>query len=221
MKILFNKRSQALKSKAFVLAAGVALVLGLTGCGGEGADSGEVSNTVDLPLDYALNLYCPEMGIADEKCILNDPDNAYARSIINDVTKWDLAGNSPSAKSDFYLWGTAQAKSPRGENQYYTAVALHKLFTQGSSELAREQAKKAYRSVLDNYFGSVTFYTFNTPTGELVIPQSLRNLVGDNLYNPGGNNLSQLYDSQARVLEAFGEWGYFYDTSNGLITKSE
>lgn len=219
MKNILNTHSQVLKSKAYGVVVGAALLVTLSGCGG-GADSGQVVNTVDLPTDYALNLYCPNVGIADETCILDDPANPYARAAVNDETKWDLTDASPSAKSDFYLWGTAQAKGPRGENQYYTAVALHKLYTQGGSELAKEQAKKAYRSVLDNYFGSVTFFKFTTATGDLVIPQSLRNLVGDNMYNPSAANLSQLYENQARALEAFGEWGYFYDTDTGVITKS-
>lgn len=134
----------------------LALLSALTGCGG--GSGGQVVNTIELPQSTYLNLYCPSVGIADEECILFDPENPYARAAITDATKWDLADASPSAKSDFYLWATALAKNPTGENQYYTALSLHKLFTQGGSELAREQAKKAYRSLLDNYFDSVTYY---------------------------------------------------------------
>lgn len=131
----------------------------LAGCGGGGgSDSGEVANTVTIPTDSTLNLYCPNVGIASEECVLFDPDNPYANSAITDENKWDLAKASPSTKSDFYLWATALAKNPTGENQYYTAVALQKLYSQSGSELSREQAKKAYRSMLDNYYDSVTYY---------------------------------------------------------------
>ena len=145
---------------------GMAAILAflMTACGG--GDGVEV-NEVKLPLDYTLNLYCPNAGIADNTCILDDPENPYARSLVNDVTKWELYEDSPSAKSDFYLWATALARNPIGENQYYTALSLHDLYTQGGSEVARDQAKRAYRSLLDNYFNSLTFFE-GSPTLDLI-----------------------------------------------------
>jgi hypothetical protein len=47
---------------------------------------------------------------------------------------------------------------------------LHELFTQGGSEVAREQAKRAYRSLLDNFFDSLTFF-FSGPTLDLIPDQ--------------------------------------------------
>lgn len=133
----------------------LALLSALTGCGGGG---GQVVNTIELPQSSYLDLYCPNVGIAAEECILFDPENPFARAAITDDTKWDLADALSSPKAAFYLWATALAKNPTGENQYYTALSLHKLYTQGGSELAREQAKKAYQSLLDNYFTSLTYY---------------------------------------------------------------
>jgi len=128
----------------------------LAACGG--GEGGYEVDQVELPVDYTLNLYCENAGIADSTCILDDPENPYARSLVNDETKFQLYDDSPSAKSDFYLWATALARNPIGENQYYTALSLHDLYTQGGSEVARNQAKRAYRSLLDNYFDSVTFF---------------------------------------------------------------
>lgn len=141
------------------------IALLMTGCGKGGV--GALVNAIGLPLDFALNLFCPDVGIAFDKCILDDPDNPYAGSLVNDQTKWDLYEDSPSAKSDFYLWATALARNPSGENQYYTALSLHDLFTQGNSNVARDQAKRAYRSLLDNFFDSVTFFE-GSPTLDLL-----------------------------------------------------
>lgn len=175
---------------------------------------------IELPLDYSLRLYCPDVGIHEEDCILEDPNNPYARAAVNDETKWDLGAASPSAKSDFYLWATAQARSPRGENQYYTAVALHKLYSQGGAELAREQAKRAYRAVLDNYFGAVTFYIIETPSGDRKLPQSLRLLVGERIFKAVGRELAPLYETELDARAALGEWGYTYNSSSGQIDLS-
>ncbi len=197
------------------------LTMMIMGCNGGGNDGEEVS-TVSLPTDTALKLYCPDVGLADEKCILDDPDNPFATSNVNDETKFDLAEDLPSPKSAFYMWGTAQAKSPSGENQYYTALSLHETFTQGGSEVAREQAKRAYRSVLDNYFYSVTFFKQETPLGDVFYPVSVRQLVGENMYSPDLANLAPLfdYDNALFALETFGEWGYTYDVDTGEITPN-
>jgi hypothetical protein len=137
----------------------------LAACGG--SEGGYEVDQVELPVDYTLNLYCEDAGIADSRCILDDPENPYARSLVNDENKFELYDESPSAKSDFYLWATALARAPTGENQYYTALSLHDLYTQGGSEVARNQAKRAYRSLLDNYFDSLTFFE-GSPTLDLL-----------------------------------------------------
>lgn len=215
-----NELAQMAALRTFRVLSACVLAVLVAGCPSEGGEGGDEVNERPLPLDSALNLYCPDVGIAGETCILDDPENPYARSVVNDTTKFELAADSPSAKSDFYLWGTAQARSPRGENQYFTALALHTLFTEGGSENAREQAKRAYRSVLDNYFGSVTFFSFSTPDGDLTLPQDLKQLVGENLYDPGSANLAQLYQNSDRALEALGEWGYVLDVDTGVVSRT-
>lgn len=139
----------------------LASLLLLVGCNA-GDGSGTPTSSVSLPTDTALDLYCEDVGINTNTCVLDDPANPYARSLINDTTKWVLHNASPSAKSRFYLWATALAKSTTGENQYYTALALHELYTEGGSTPstnAQAQAKKAYRSLLDNFYSSLTYYT--------------------------------------------------------------
>jgi hypothetical protein len=132
--------------------AGVVILF--SACGGDGTNQG---STIELDTSSTLDLQCTNVGLGEEDCVLNDSNNPFRNSAVNDTTKWDLDQNITSAKSKFYLWATAQALSPRGENQYYTAVSLQELYTEGQSKNARDQAKLAYRSFLDNYYDSVSF----------------------------------------------------------------
>ena len=188
-------------------------VLLVTGCGGVGSDDGNNVNNVQLPIDSALTLYCAGAGIASEPCILNDPENPYAITPVNDDTKWDLSNAAPSAKARFYLWATAQAISPTGENQFFVAEALQGMYGESGSELARNQALKAYRSVLDNYFYSVTFFECDyagCPDDDLFYPFPIRKLSGANMHSPAAP-LTLLFDNANEMFELVGEWGYTYD----------
>ncbi len=194
---------------------GLTLMAGLLSACGEINDyDGDVVEPVDLALlDNVLTLHCEDAGIAGEPCVLDDPDNPYALTAVTDENKFDLSTAAPTAKARFYLWATAQALSPRGENQFYTAEALHELFSETGSELAREQALRGYRSVLDNYFYSVTFFVADfLPPGapETVFPFPVRKLVGQRMASPSAP-LDPLFDFPIQANETFGEWGYTYD----------
>ena len=203
----------------------LALVMAaVAGCGEVDSSDGQVRNSVALPTDSVLTLFCEDAGIANEPCILNDPDNPYASTSIDDSNKFQLSDAAPSAKARFYLWATAQAMSPRGENQYYTALSLHQMHDESGSQLAKAQALRAYRSVLDNYFNEVTFFGPFTINGEEVVtPQPVRIEVGQNLYDPEfnersffGSDLQPIFSANAQnnrtlAKDTFGQWGYTYD----------
>lgn len=161
MKNYIKNSRGILTLSAFQVFIFLGIALSFSACGG-GNGSPEGS-TIKLPTDTTLNLYCADEGIGTNTCVLDDPENPYADSYIDNVNKWTLNDASPSAKAKFYLWATAMAHSPQGENQYYTALALHELYTEGRSENAKEQAKLAYRSLLDNYYDALTYYTGNKP----------------------------------------------------------
>ena len=108
-------------SKLAVAAGVLALV---AGCAEVDSEDGLVANSLDLPVDSSLVLFCADAGIAAEPCILDDPNNPYAITPVNDDTKFELSNAAPSAKARFYLWATAQAMSPRGENQFFVGQAL-------------------------------------------------------------------------------------------------
>ena len=196
------------------------LALAATACGPEDTD-GVVTTATVLPTDTLLNLACADAGIYLETCILDDPENPFAFITINEFdvnnpgaeNKFEIANGIPAgpagAKARFYFWATALARRASGENQYYTALALHELFTVNSDPIIKTQAVKAYRSVLDNFFGSVTFFG---PFGaaQVSIPFQLNLLVADNLYRTAATGHAPLYATQLEALAAIGEWGYTY-----------
>jgi hypothetical protein len=199
----------------FLLAISCCFLL-LSGCGGSDGD-GTDRTQVELATDYNLPLSCENVGIFPETCILNDPDNPYANSYITEENKWNLNDASPSAKSKYYLWATVLAQTPNGENQYYTASALHELYTEGGSINAKEQAIRAYRSVLDNFYDDVTYFVADWLPGSPLYEVILRDLTGGRLYDPSGDNLLDLYDDPNDALDAMGDWGYYYNVDSGEL----
>jgi hypothetical protein len=208
-------------------------VLAVSGCDGRSNSDGKVVNQILLPTDTLLNLGCADVGIAAERCVLVDPENPFAFVATfefdvnnpNAPTKFDLANNIPAgptgAKARFYLWATALARRPSGENQWYTARALHELYHYNFDPLIRAQALRAYRSVLDNFFGSVTFFELS---GGVSFPATLNERVADDVFRTAATGWRRLVPGgPLDVLSLFGEWGYTYqpatppDYNNGLV----
>lgn len=222
----------------------------VAGCEGErGPDDGVNINNIALPTDVVLNLHCENVGINDERCVLDDPENPFATTTIVEFdpnnpgadNKFALFNSIPpgptGAKARFYFWATALARRGSGENQFYTALALHELFDANSNavtqdELVREQALKAYRSLLDNFFGSVTVFSCcpgASPTGDPVaFAVPLNELTADALYRTDATGFRRLVPGDPiLVLELFVDWGYTYQPAtppnfdNGIISVGE
>ena len=240
--------------KHLMLGLLVAAALIVAGCGGErSASDGENVTTVLLPTDVVLSLFCADVGIADETCVLDDPENPFVNTPIpefdpnadpNADSKFDLAAAIPSgpsgAKARFYFWATALARRQNGENQYFVALALHELYTANSNALSedtliKEHALRAYRSVLDNFFGSVwvqlCFECGRGPNGQFPqIPLLLNETVADHLYRTestaypplqGGdyypNGFRRLVPGDpVLVLDLLTNWGYAYQPCTDL-----
>ncbi len=194
----------------------------LTACGKSSSD-GKVQNTVDLPTDDTrpFNLYCKDVGLYLEDCVLDDPDNPYARSAVTEDTKFDLDADAPSATAKFYLWATALTRGAGnpGENQFYVALNLHRMWASSNSELTRLQALRAYQSYLDNFFDTITLPEEPADSG-IFVPRSMNLWTGQMLFDPTalGNywNSTRLFnpDPDVNRNEAANEvndWGYFYD----------
>jgi len=218
MKIL-NYIEQHLNKLVATLIAGSMMLL-TAGC--SEVDGGTVQNTVPLPIDSTLNFYCENEGIYLERCVLDNPENPYATVAVTEDNKFDLNDEAPSAKSRYYLWATALAKGAgiQGENQYYTALSLQEVYAESASSTTRDQAKKAYRSVLDNYFLAPTFFGPFTPEiSYFAVP--VKDLVGQNLYDPSAENLVSFYVDPVNALAEISEWGHIYEPAvgeNGLMS---
>ena len=232
-----------------LLFGGLLFAVAACDSGERDADDGELITTIVLPSDVVLNFYCADVGIYPETCVLDDPENPFATTTIIEFdvnnpdadNKFDLFNSLPAgpsgAKARFYFWATALAQRGTGENQFYTALALHELFDANSNaiskdELVREQALRAYRSVLQNFFGSVTVFTCcpgASPTGEPVpfsIP--LNELTADNLYRTDATGLMRLVEGDPiLVLELLLDWGFSYQPAtppnfdNGVVSVNE
>ena len=222
---------------ARVLGATLLCIFGAlaAGCDGEpGPKDGEVINAIILPTDTLLNLACADVGIFTEQCVLEDPENPFATVPIIEydvnnpdaTNKFELFNAIPAgrvgAKARFYFWATALARRASGENQFYTALALHELWNYNSDPIVQEQALKAYRSVLDNFFGSVTVFTCcenvrppDDPRGPIPFPVGLNELTADNLYRTDATGYKRLVPGDPLlVLEVLLNWGYRYRPAN-------
>ncbi len=198
----------------------------LSGCDERDGGDGEVINDIILPTDVVLNLHCEDVGIGEETCVLDDPENPYALVATGEFDPNDplsprkfllLADIPPGptgAKARFYLWATALARFPSGENQWYTARALYELFDANSNpvskdEIVREQALKAYESVLVNFFGSVTFFGTD--------PVSLNERTARDIFFPEEVGFRRLPPDDVSAVEQLTEWGFRYDVENDLV----
>jgi hypothetical protein len=194
----------------------IGLILFISGCDSK---DGEYLTNIELPTDYLLNLYSIDEGIYPDTSVLDNPDNPYANASISMENVWDLNDECPSPKARFYLWSTILANIPTGEYQYFTAKALHELYTVGGSENAKMQAKKAYRSVLDHFYGSVTWWQAEWLTEETYYAVPLKDMVGQALYDTSEMNLLPLYNDPAMALADLSEWGYIYNIETQTISK--
>jgi len=207
-----------LKKTSLLLVSG--MLIFLAACGSD--DQGVVSNQIVLPTDTLINLYCADEGIYPNTCILEDPDNPYRMVDVNEETKWHLNDSPQSPKARFYLWATALARTPTGENQYYVANALHELYTAGGSANAHQQAIRAYRAVLDNFYTAITYWeaTWVDPVNPPLYAIPLKDLTGQRIYDPSADGLVSLFTNEWYALDALAQWGYTFDPTVGADSLS-
>ena len=220
-----NHNRPAVVRKLALLLVGLG-ALAVSGCESPDASDGERYEAIVLPTDTLVNLACADVGIFDNTCILEDPENPFATTAIIEFdennpeafNKLLLANQIPpgpeGAKARYYFWATALARRASGENQFFTASALHELWSLNSDSIIREQALRAYRSVLDYFYGSVFFFSCCEAVSNdglpLILPATLNEATADILYrNPTG--FRRLVDGDPlNVIELLGEWGYTY-----------
>ncbi len=218
-------------ARLLLLAALSAPVLLATGCG-QSDGGGSVNNEIELPTDDTkpLDLQCNNVGLYQNTCVLDDPHNPYRRSAITEDNKFKIDDDAPSATAKFYLWATALAvgAGAPGENQFYVALNLQRMWASSNSELTRQQALRAYQSYLDHYFDSVTYFEIPDDSGEFYA-FSLNEFTGEMLFDP--TDVTNTYTSarlfspdpvvnRAMANQAVADWGFYYDEDLGIFTKN-
>ncbi len=222
-----QETQSALLKGLSVLLIGLSVVFA-AGCDERSASDGTQINVIVLPTDTLLNLACANVGVNNEQCVLDDPENPFATVPILEFdennpdaqNKFELQDSIPAgptgAKARFYLWATALARRQNGENQFFTAVSLHELYDLNRDPLVQAQALKAYQSVLDNFFGSVTVgecCPILSPDGEtpVTFPVGLNELTADNLYRTEATGFTRLVPGDPLlVISLLLDWGYDY-----------
>jgi len=209
-----QKAQPALFRGIAIILMGLAAIM-TAGCAEErDTTDGQLTNTIILPTDTLLNLACEWVGVNGETCVLDDPENPFASILSFDKFELfdSIPGGPAGAKARFYLWATALARAPSGENQWYTARALHELYTYNGDELIRLQALKAYRSNLAFFFGSVSYFD----VFGFGIPGTLNEQVACDIYRPPAGYAEICLNEAGSVcndlgkLELIGSWGFAF-----------
>ena len=219
----------ARKTTGYLLLLLVSSMMLLSGCGKSSSDGDEV-NTIALPTDDTrpFSLYCVDIGLFKEDCVLDDPDNPYARSSFDNTLKFELDDEAPSATAKFYLWATALIKGvgAPGENQFYVALNLHRMWASSNSEITRLHALRAYQSYLDNYLNSTTFFEIPLDSDEF-FPFSLDEFTGEMLFDP--TDITNTFTSKRLfspdpdvnrdlASQRVGEWGFYFAQATEIFT---
>ncbi len=121
-----------------------------------------------------LTLYDADVGIYPSQSVLEDPNNPFAGSVMAPQTKWDVQSSGEPVAA-FYAWATVNAVGPYGESQYYTAFDLKAVFEAGAASVdelskIREQAIRAFQTVLDEFPDAVTYDASGQIPYELATP---------------------------------------------------
>ena len=121
-----------------------------------------------------LAVFDKSEGIHPSKAVLNDPNNPFARAPSGAETKWDIQ-SADNRVAAFYSWATWLANEPTGEHQYYVALNLAGIWSNGVARQedlpkVRQMAIDAYQSVLDNFLDAATYDITGTFSFELLTP---------------------------------------------------
>ncbi|ETR66738.1 MAG: lipoprotein [Candidatus Magnetoglobus multicellularis str. Araruama] len=228
--LLYNQEGNMFKNKLLATML-IFFILIVSGC----IDDGDEGDEIVLPADNNLNLYCENVGIHPEKCVMDDEENPYRYTGVNEEKKWDLCSGYP--KADFYLWATALASTATGENQFKVAEQLHKLYTLEGNEHIRLQTIKAYRALLDHFYWSTTYTEAWWIEDEDIVyaEEALRHMAGKRLLGTwtdddtnetknikgmtlgNGMLLDNLFETEFHAQDEMNKWGYIFDKVNEVL----
>lgn len=151
-----------------------------------------------------LQLHSVDVGVHPDQSVLEDPNNPFRLNTPGEETKWRIQGSGDHVAA-FYAWATLLARQPYGEAQFYTATDLVAVYQNGEASqeqlpLVREQAIRAFQSVLDNFPDAVTYDATGTVAYELMTP-SYKGIVDLGGTVQGGWVLVQTANGQERAVK--------------------
>jgi hypothetical protein len=151
-----------------------------------------------------LQLQGPDVGIHPDTSVLEDPNNPFAHATPGAETKWQIQSSGHHVAA-FYAWATLLAREPGGEAQFYVGTNLVAVYQNGEAgqeelPLVREQAIRAYQSVLDNFPEAVTYDATGTIAYELMTP-AYKAIVDMGGTVQGGWVLMRAANGQERVVK--------------------
>lgn len=179
------------------------VLAGLSGCGDDPVLPNSYLTPQALPTGN-LVLKSADAGVFPDRSVLDDPDNPFSHCPITEQLKWRDQGGveggygSGLSKARFYLWSTLLIREPWGEPQYYTALALLEQWELNSSTVLSNQAVRAYRALLENFFRDLAV----TPSG------TLERIA-----------LWAAYDLKIRMGINLADWGYIYESAHNILEK--
>ncbi|MFP2926308.1 hypothetical protein ACLESO_14030 [Pyxidicoccus sp. 3LG] len=154
--------------------------------------------------DLTLQFHSADEGIHPDRSVLEDPNNPFADSPPGEETKWVIESGASSV-AGFYSWATVLTQNPTGEAQFYVGGNLLGVYQAGQASQedlprVREQAIRAYQSVLDNFPDAVTYDASGTIAYELVTP-AYKGIVEMGGTVTGGWVLVQTANGQERAVK--------------------
>jgi hypothetical protein len=116
----------------------------------------------------------PDVGIYPDTSVLDDPNNPFAHATPGAETKWKIQSSGAHVAA-FYAWATLLAREPGGEAQFYVGNNLLAVYQNGEASQedlprVREQAVRAFQSVLDHFPDAVTYDATGTIAYDLATP---------------------------------------------------
>ena len=121
-----------------------------------------------------LALSSEDEGVHPSTAALDNPANPFRMAPVGEETRWDIQSAEDPVLA-FYSWASTLARQPSGENQFYAAQNLQRVYNNGMAaqselDLVRQLALKGYQAVLDHFPDSVTYDDTGTSTYDMATP---------------------------------------------------
>lgn len=114
------------------------------------------------------------IGAYPDDSVIGDSANPFAHATPGLETRWDIESYGDPVAA-FYSWATLLVREPTGENQFYAALNLQRIYQVGRADEAdlsavRDLAIAGYTALLESFPESVTYDATGTIAFNLATP---------------------------------------------------